>query len=116
MKSDFADYWYQAAEAMVLVPIPPKRTSILPGEWAYDVRNDNDGYILEFRARWVVCGNRQTPGVDFQPDERYSPVVSDAAAKWFLSLAAIRGFEIDQWDVVGAYLNAAVDNRVIFMK
>ena len=68
MKSDFADYWLQAekvqldkiaaSNTMVLVPYPPKGTSILPGKWVYDLKSDSDGYVLEFRARWVVCGNR----------------------------------------------------------
>ncbi|OKO98596.1 Retrovirus-related Pol polyprotein from transposon TNT 1-94 [Penicillium subrubescens] len=126
MKTPYAEYWLQAekvqlgkiaaANTMTLVPRPPKGTSILPGKWVYDLKQDSEGYILEFRARWVVCGNRQTPGVDFQPDERYAPVASDAAAKLFLSMAAISGYRVWQWDVVAAYLNAALDNRAIFMK
>jgi hypothetical protein len=50
---------------MVLVPYPPKGTSILLGKWVYDLKSDSDGYVLEFRARWVVCGNRQALGIDF---------------------------------------------------
>ena len=47
---------------------------------------------------------------------RYAPVASDAAAKLVLSLAALRRWKREQRDVVGAYLNAAIDNCVIFMK
>lgn len=47
---------------------------------------------------------------------RYAPVASDAAAKLGLSLATLRRWKREQRDVVGAYLNAAIVNRVIFMK
>ena len=126
MKSQFADQWleaeetqlkkFEASNTMTLVTEPPKGTKILPGKWVYDIKQDTEGYVLEFRARWVVCGNRQSPGVDFQPDERYAPVVSDASAKLFITMAAIRNWKREQWDVIGAYLNAAIDNRIIFMK
>jgi reverse transcriptase-like protein len=126
MNSKFADQWLEAektqlakikaANALAIVPHPPPGTSILPGKWVYDLKKDSDGYVLEFRARWVVCGNRQMPGVDFQPDERYSPVVADASAKLFLTLAALRKWKIRQWDIVSAYLNAAIDDRAIFMR
>jgi hypothetical protein len=33
-----------------------------------------------------------------------------------LTLRAIRKWSVDQWDIIGAYLNAVLDNRVIFMK
>ncbi|KAI2787042.1 hypothetical protein POX_f07397 [Penicillium oxalicum] len=100
---------------MTLVTEPPKGTKILPGKWVYDIKQDTEGYVLEFRARWVVCGNRQSPGVDFQPDERYAPVVSDASANCLLPWRYPQ-LEKEQWDVIGAYLNAAIDNRIIFMK
>ncbi|EPS31296.1 hypothetical protein PDE_06251 [Penicillium oxalicum 114-2] len=101
---------------MTLVTKPLKGTKILPGKWVYDIKQDTEGYILEFRARWVVCGNRQSLGVDFQPDERYALVVLDVSAKLFITMAAIRNWKKEQWDVIGAYLNAAIDNRIIFMK
>ena len=100
MKTEFADRQLEAekvqltkiaaSNAMNLVPSPPKGTKILPGKQVYDLKQDSEGYILEFRARQVICGNRQTPSVDFQPDERYAPVASDAAAKLVISMAAIR--------------------------
>ena len=75
---------------MNLVPSPPKGTKILLGKQVYDLKQDSEGYILEFRVRQVIYRNRQTPGVDFQPDERYAPVVSNAAAKLVILMAAIR--------------------------
>ena len=47
---------------------------------------------------------------------RYTPVTSDAAAKLVISLAALRCWKREQWDIVDAYLNAAIDNGAIFMK
>jgi len=36
----------------------PSNARILPGKWVYDVKAESDGYVAEFRARWVVCGSR----------------------------------------------------------
>jgi hypothetical protein len=41
-----------------LEDVDPKQDSeILPGKWVFDLKCDNEGWILEYRARWVICGN-----------------------------------------------------------
>lgn len=64
----------------------------------------------------MVCGNRQKPGLDFDFDERYTPVATKQAPKLFLSLTAIKNWPVVQFDVVTAYLNATIDRRVIYMR
>ena len=38
---------------------------LLPGKWVFDTKSDANNFITDWRARWVVCGNYQRPGHDF---------------------------------------------------
>ncbi|OQD64944.1 hypothetical protein PENDEC_c109G01477, partial [Penicillium decumbens] len=123
MASDYADEWYKAMETQIgkitdaqayKVVDRPSNARILPGKWVYDVKGDIDGYLKEFRARWVVCGNRQRHGYDF--DESYAPVATDRAVKLYLCMIAKWRLKVKQFDMIAAYLNAAIDDRVVYMK
>jgi hypothetical protein len=124
MKSDFKDKWHEAmtvqlgklqdAKAYEIVSKPPPGSTVLPGKWVFDLKINKDNEVQEFRARWVICGNRQRPGYDF--DESYAPVARGETMRLFLSMVAVNKMIIEQVDYTAAYLNAMIDNRVIFMK
>lgn len=61
-----------------------------------------------------MCENRQRQGYDF--DDSYAPVATDRAVKLFLCLIAKRRLKVKQFDVVAAYLDAPIDDRVVYMK
>ncbi|KKK21224.1 hypothetical protein AOCH_006934 [Aspergillus ochraceoroseus] len=103
----------QEEETYEFVPLP-KDAKVLPGKWVYDLKSDVDNNVLQFRARWVVCGNFQKPGIDF--DQVYSPVVVDALVKLFLSMVARFNLKWAQFDMVTAYLNAMIKDRKIYMR
>jgi Reverse transcriptase (RNA-dependent DNA polymerase) len=86
----------------------------LPGKWVYTIKSDSENYITEFRARWVVCGNRQRLGTDF--DDTYSPVVTETATKLVLSAIAIKGLYAEQVDFITAYLNVQLSDRKLYMR
>lgn len=96
IRSPQADYWQEAMESQItklraiptweLVPRPPQ-SRLLPGKWVYDLKINSDNDIQAFRARWVICGNRQRPGMDF--DQTLSPVASEATVKLFLTAVAL---------------------------
>ena len=87
---------------------------VLPGKWVFDVNTDAENLIIKYRARWVICGNRQRAGHDF--DETYSPVVSETTVKVVLSLIAIYNLYAEQFDFVTAYPNAQMLDRKIYMR
>jgi hypothetical protein len=66
-----------------------KEARVLPGKWVFDTKRDNNGDILQYRARWVVCGNRQRPGIDY--DEAFAPVATDQGVKLLYALAVREG-------------------------
>jgi hypothetical protein len=65
----------------------PKDARLLPGKWVFDTKTDTNNFITEWRARWVVCGNRQRPEKGF--NITYAPVVTESATKLVLSAIAI---------------------------
>lgn len=73
-----------------LVPRPQKG-NILPEKWVYNLKIDSDGYINQFRARWVICGNRQKPGINF--NDTYAPVAAETSIKMALTAIACKSLE-----------------------
>ena len=63
-----------------------------------------------YKARWVVRGFSQRPGVDF--GETFSPVVKPATICTVLSLVASRGWQARQLDISNAFLHGNLSERV----
>ena len=95
----------------ITVKKPQKPTQILPGKWVYDLKTDNHDNILEFRARWVVCGNFQRKTTE----NTWSPVVNDISLKLFLTYCAKHNYVLAQADIVAAFLNALLHQRTIYV-
>ena len=74
-----------------LVPRPP-RANVVTGKWIFKHKLQADGSLERYKARWVLRGFTQRPGVDF--DETFSPVVKPATVRTVLSLALSRHWPI----------------------
>lgn len=126
VKSSYAEQWRDAMaeeiknllhmKVYTVVPFPKNLQNIhvLPGKWVYALKEDADGYVTRFKARWVICGNRQRPGEDF--DMTHAPVASESSVKMALTAIALRDLEWEQVDVVTAFLHSAIDDRKIYMR
>jgi hypothetical protein len=44
----------------------PSNTRALPCRWVYAVKTDGHGTVTRYKARTVVFGNLQKPGIDYQ--------------------------------------------------
>jgi hypothetical protein len=100
----------------VFVAVP--KSSVPPGNrvidttWAMKLKANGVR-----RARLAARGFKQTPGVNYDPDTRSSPVVCDASIKLFFVLATMAGYPIHVVDVQGAFLNGEFENgEKIYMK
>lgn len=80
----------------------------------YTLKIRQEDYVTGFKARWVVCGNRQRFGIDF--DENYAPVATDQTIKLFLCLVAVKGLVTRQFDVVPAYLNGKLRDHQVYIR
>ena len=58
--------------------------------------------------------NRQQPGIDF--DESYAPVSAAQSVEIVYALATRYGGKLRHFDVIAAYLNAAIDGRTVYMQ
>ncbi|WVZ89852.1 hypothetical protein U9M48_036205 [Paspalum notatum var. saurae] len=92
-----------------LVSRPPG-VNVVTGKWLYKHKFYSDGTLTHHKARWVVRGFSQQPGVDY--DETFSPVVKQATVRVVLSIAASHAWPIHQLDVKNAFLHGQLTETV----
>ena len=80
---------------------------VLPCKYVFKIKNGGP------KARVVVLGNLQIFGLDYF--ETFSPVVKMVTIRTILAISASLGWEIEQMDVVTAFLNGELD-EIIFME
>jgi histone deacetylase 1/2 len=85
-----------ANDTWSLVPRPPG-VNVVTGKWIYRHKLLADGSLDRYKARWVLRGFTQRPGVDY--DETFSPIVKPATVRVVLSLALSQNWPIHQLDV-----------------
>ena len=83
----------------------PANVNPISSRWVFKTKQLPGGGI-RYKARLVIRGYEQTPGVNF--DETCAPVAKLSSLRMLLALAAIHDWEIDQVDVVTAFLNPEV--------
>jgi hypothetical protein len=66
-----------------LVPCP-RGANIVTGKWIFQHKFHSDGTLAQYKARWVVRGYSQHPGIDY--DETFSPVVKPATIRLVLTI------------------------------
>ncbi|KAK1607850.1 hypothetical protein QYE76_031523 [Lolium multiflorum] len=92
-----------------LVPRPPQ-ANIVTGKWIFRQKFHSDGSLARYKARWVVRGFSQRPGIDY--DETFSPVVKPATIRLVLHIAVSSSWPIRQLDVKNAFLHGNLDEVV----
>lgn len=92
-----------------LVP-RPTQVNIVTGKWIFKHKFRADGSLERYKARWVLGGFTQRPGIDF--DGTFSPVVKPATVRTVLSLALSRGWPVHQLDVKNAFLHGTLSETV----
>jgi hypothetical protein len=66
-----------------LVP-HPVGSNVITGKWTFKHKFNSDSTLERYKARWVLRGFTQRPGID--NDETFTPVVKPATVHTVLSL------------------------------
>jgi hypothetical protein len=92
-----------------LVP-RPQSSNVVTGKWVFTHKFHADGTFDRYKARWVLRGFTQRPGVDY--DETFSPVVKPATVRTMLATAVSHNWTIQQLDVKNAFLHGTLTETV----
>ena len=92
-----------------LVP-RPSHCNIVSGKRVFKNKFKADGTLERYKARWVLRGFTQHPGIDF--DETFSLVVKPTIVCTLLSLALSHNWPIHQLDVKNAFLHGNLSETV----
>jgi hypothetical protein len=88
----------------------PCNSNVITGKWIFTHKLRADGSFNRYKARWVLRGFTQRPGVDY--DETFSPVVKPTTVRTVLSIAVCRDWPIQQLDVKNAFLHSTLTETV----
>ncbi|MGZ6286000.1 MAG: reverse transcriptase domain-containing protein, partial [Ktedonobacterales bacterium] len=86
----------------------PRECKPLPSRWVFSVKANEDS-TTRFKARLVARGDRQ---VDVDVRDIYAPVVNYTTLRAMFAVAALNDYELDQLDVVTAFLNGKLEDNV----
>lgn len=117
--NEYAPLWYASTdsrflqylefETWELVP-EPIGEQVLNGHWRFDLKEDEFGYVTEFKTRWVVDGSEIERS-------KFASVCGLADLRVCLAFAAKYGYEIDTIDANNAYLNSLLpEDEIVYMR
>ena len=88
----------------------PLDPNIASSRWVFKCKRDAAGNIVRYKARLVVQGFTQAPGIDY--DDTFAPIAKLTSNRIVLALAARNNWEIIQMDVKNAYLNGELTEEI----
>lgn len=122
MSRDDKEEWRKAMDTEIdsmhsnhawdLVPLPVGKFAI-NNKWVFRLKRNPDGTIDKYRARMVIQGCAQRPGIDYK--DTFSPVTRLDTIRTLSAVAASEKMKMMQFDVSTAFLYGNV-NEEIYMK
>lgn len=91
----------------------PEGRKAIRNKWVFAIKRGPDGSLERYKARLVVKGCSQKPGVDYE--EVYAPVVRYSTIRYLMAVATKFDLDVDQMDVVTAFLQGELGDEQIFM-
>ena len=93
----------------------PMGREAIGNRWVFARKRDDKGNVVRYKARLVAQGFSQKPGIDFDLDSTFAPVMRLETLRTVLALAATNRWSLFQSDVKSAYLNGRITEE-IFMR
>ena len=85
----------------------PSNALIMGTRWTFRYKTDENGNLTRYRSRVVCKGYTQQKDVNYF--ETFSPVVSFVTIRTLFALTALPGFDVHQYDVSVAFIEAPID-------
>ena len=82
----------------------------LGGRWVFALKKNENGEVVEYKARYVAKGFIQIFGSDYL--ETFAPTAKLSSIRLLLALDTHFHCEVFQFDVSSAYLNADLEEDV----
>lgn len=110
-KQAMAEEWsaLERNDTWELTELPPDRQAI-SCKWVFKVKRNSDGQIERFKARLVVRGFSQRPGLDY--GETFAPVATIDSIRILLALAASKRMKLLHFDITTAFLNGNLEEEI----
>lgn len=119
VRSEQANHWRKAMDCEMnslqnnktwkLVELP-RGAQVLKNRWVFKIKQKADGTTDKYKARLVVKGFTQKPGIDYF--ETFSPVVKFTSIRTVLAVAVAERMNLAQFDVETAFLNGNLDEDI----
>lgn len=93
---------------------PNGNIRILPVKWIWKYKEDADGYLASFKARLVVRGDKQRPGLDYFAT--YAAVARASTLRLIFALVAVYDLECEQVDIVSAFIQSLMDQKGVYIR
>ncbi|KAG9445072.1 hypothetical protein H6P81_016412 [Aristolochia fimbriata] len=91
-----------------LVKMPAKK-KVLQNKWIFRVKQEAGG-VQRYKARLVVKGFGQKEGIDFH--DIFAPVVKMTSIRTILSIVAVKGLYLEQFDVKTTFLHGDLEEEI----
>jgi hypothetical protein len=111
VRATLADpHWHRAMEEEYAALMTNHAWDLVTGKWLFCHKLTSDVSLDCYKARWVLRGFTQRPGVDY--NETFSLVIKFVTVRVVLSLARSRDLTIHQFDVKNAFLHGTLTETV----
>jgi hypothetical protein len=85
----------------------PEGERVLGAAWTFARKLNAQGEVARYKGRFVVRGDQQRPGVDYE--HIFAPTASVASVRMVVALAVEQGWELRAGDIVNAFVHANID-------
>ncbi|KAG5682922.1 hypothetical protein PVAND_012240 [Polypedilum vanderplanki] len=96
-------------DAWCLVDLPAGRKAV-GSKWVFKKKEDQEGNIIEYKARLVAQGYSQKYGEDY--DEVFAPVTRSSTFRLLLAVSGRRKYYVKQFDIKTAFLNGELKEEI----
>lgn len=88
----------------------PVSQNIIQNKWVYKIKQNPNGSIERFKARFVAKGYEQQIGVDY--NDTFSPVIKPSTIRVILAITVHFHWDIKQFDVSNGFLHVDLLEKV----